>query len=159
MSRTDPVDHLSVDDLLDVAAGVLGEVLLRDPGALAAAAGRPRMTVFGTEAYPTFAGKAAALMHSLARNHPLVDGNKRLAWAATRVFCLLNGRDLRLDIDDAERLVVGVAAGSVDVPDLTEILGPASRAGGVGPEAGVDGGRWPMRRRGSGGSVEVCPPH
>ncbi len=65
---------------------------------------------------------AAALMHSLARNHPLVDGDKRLAWAATRVFCLLNGSDLRLPVDDAERLVVGVAAGEIDVPDLAKAL-------------------------------------
>lgn len=52
--------------------------------------------------YPTFAGNAAALMHSLAPNHALVDGNKRLAWAATRVFCLLNGHDLAFTVDDAE---------------------------------------------------------
>ena len=80
------------------------------------------MTVFGDEAYPTLAEKAAALLHSIARNHPLVDGNKRLAWAATRVFCLLNGTDLRLPVDDAERLVVGVAAGEVDVPDRVTAL-------------------------------------
>jgi death-on-curing protein len=122
VSRPGPVDHLSVEDLLEIAAGVLGEVLVRDIGGLASAAGRPRMTVFGAEAYPGLAEKAAALMHSLARNHPLVDGNKRLAWAATRVFCLLNGGDLRIPVDDAERLVVGVAAGEVDVPDLAKIL-------------------------------------
>jgi death-on-curing protein len=69
-------------------------------------------------------------MHSLARNHPLVDGDERLAWAATRVFCLLNGRDLRLGVDEAEQLVVAVAAGSVDVPDLAEVLGRH-----LGPEA------------------------
>lgn len=78
--------------------------------------------MFGSEAYPTLAEKAAALMHSLARNHPLVDGNMRLAWTATRVFCLLNGTDLRLSVDDAERLVVGVAAGEIDVPDLAKLL-------------------------------------
>jgi death-on-curing protein len=116
------VDHLSVEDLLEVAAGILGEVLIRDLGALASAAGRPRMTVFGEEAYPTLAEKAAALLHSIARNHPLVDGNKRLAWAAARVFCLMNGTDLQLSVDDAERLVVGVAAGEVDVPDLVKAL-------------------------------------
>jgi death-on-curing protein len=125
VSRPGPVDHLSVEDLLEVAAGILGEVLVRDLGALASAAGRPRMTVFGAEAYPTLAEKAAALMHSLARNHPLVDGNKRLAWAATRVFCLLNGADLNLPVDDAERLVVAVAAGGIDVPDLAKALAPA----------------------------------
>jgi len=120
-----PVDHLSTDDLLEVAAGILGEVLVRDVGALASAAGRPRMTVFGTDAYPGLAEKAAALMHSLARNHPLVDGNKRLAWAATRVFLLLNGLDPHLPVDDAEELVVGVAAGSVDMPDLAKALDAA----------------------------------
>jgi death on curing protein len=122
VSRPGPVDHLTVEDLLEIAAGVLGEVLVRDLGGLASAAGRPRMTVFGAEAYPSLAEKAAALMHSLARNRPLVDGNKRLAWAATRVFCLLNGADLVLPVDDAERLVVGVAAGEVDAPDLAKAL-------------------------------------
>lgn len=122
MTRPGPVDHLTVEDLLEIAAGILGEVLVRDIGGLASAAGRPRMTVFGAEAYPSLAEKAAALMHSLARNHPLVDGNKRLAWAATRVFCLLNGSDLRMPVDDAERLVVGVAAGEIDVPDLAKAL-------------------------------------
>jgi death on curing protein len=122
VSRPGSVDHLSVEDLLEIAAGVLGEVLVRDLGALASAAGRPRTTVFGAEAYPSLAEKAAALMHSIARNQPLVDGNKRLAWAATRVFCLMNGTDLQLAVDDGERLVVAVAAGEVDVPDLVKAL-------------------------------------
>lgn len=118
MSAADPPDYLSVDDVLAVAAGVLGEVSLRDAGLLASAAARPMTTVFGSDAYPTFAEKAAALMHSLARNHALVDGNKRLAWSATRAFCLLNGRDLRNTVDDAEEFVVGVAAGTADVPEI-----------------------------------------
>jgi death-on-curing protein len=118
MQDQDPVDYLTVEDLLDVAAGVLDEVAVRDLGLLASAAGRPRTTVLGDDAYPTFAEKAAALMHSLARNHALVDGNKRLAWAATRVFCLLNERDLAYTVDDAESLVLAVAAGEVDVQAL-----------------------------------------
>jgi death-on-curing protein len=112
------VDYLSVDDLLEIAAGVLDEVLLRDPGLLASAAARPRTTVFGADAYLTFAEKVAALMHSLARNHPLVDGNKRLAWSAGRAFCLLNGNDLRYDVDDAEAFVLSIAAGQRDVTDI-----------------------------------------
>ena len=91
---------------------------MRDRGLLASAAGRPQTTVFGEDAYPHFADKAAALMHSLARNHPLVDGNKRLAWAATRVFCLLNGRDLQLAVDEAEVLVLAVARGELEVADI-----------------------------------------
>jgi death-on-curing protein len=112
------VDYLSVDDLLEIAAGVLDEALLRDPGLLASAAARPRTTVFGADAYVTFAEKVAALMHSLARNHPLVDGNKRLAWSAGRAFCLLTGHDFRYDVDDAEAFVQSIAAGQRDVPDI-----------------------------------------
>lgn len=112
------VDYLSVEDLLVVAAGVLDEVLLRDPGLLASAASRPRTTVFGADAYDTFPKKVAALMHSLARNHPLIDGNKRLAWSAGRAFCLLNGRDIQYNVDDAERVVVSLAGGQLDVADI-----------------------------------------
>ena len=114
------VDHLSFDDLLEVVAGVLGEVVLRDLGLLASAAARPRTTVFGADAYPSFAEKVAALMHSLAGNHPLVDGNKRLAWSAGRAFCLLNGRDLRYDVDDAEQFVQAIAAGQLDVAGIAQ---------------------------------------
>lgn len=118
----DHVDFLTPDDLLEIAAGVVGRIAVRDRGLLASAVARPRTTVFGADAYPSFAEKAAALMHSLARNHALVDGNKRLAWAATRVFCLMNGRDLAFGVDDAEALVVGVAAGDLDVPEIARAI-------------------------------------
>jgi death-on-curing protein len=121
VSHTEDLDYLSVSDLLDIAGGILGEVAIRDVGLLASAAARPRTTVFGELAYPSFAEKAAALMHSLARNHALLDGNKRLAWSAVRVFCLLNGRDLvHPSVDAAEHLVVAVAAGQLDVPAIAE---------------------------------------
>jgi death-on-curing protein len=116
-------DFLSVEDLLEIATGVLPEVLVRDHGLLESAAARPQTSVFGDDAYPTFAGKAAALLHSLARNHPLVDGNKPLAWAATRTFCLLNGRDIVYEsVDVAEKFVLDVAAGTIHVPDMTTWL-------------------------------------
>jgi death-on-curing protein len=116
------IDYLSVEDLLEIAAGIIGDVALRDAGLLATAAGRPQMTVFGDDAYPTFEDKAAALLHSLVRNHALVDGNKRLAWAATRVFCLLNRRDLTYSVDEAEALMLAAAAGRLDVPDIATWL-------------------------------------
>ena len=116
------IDYLSTEDLVEIAVGVIGKVAIRDHGLLAAAAGRPQSSAFGADAYPTFAGKAAALMHSLARNHALVDGNKRLAWAATRTFCLLNGRDLAFTVDDAEQFVLAVARGELDVPDITTVF-------------------------------------
>jgi death-on-curing protein len=119
---TDSLDYLSVDDLLEIAAGVIGEVAVRDHGLLASAAARPRTSAFGADAYPTFAGKAAALMHSIARNHALVDGNKRLAWAATRSFCLLNGHDLAFTVDDAEQLVQSVARGELEAREIERVL-------------------------------------
>lgn len=113
-------DLLALEDLLKVAAGVLDEVQVRDLGLLASAADRPQTTVFGELAYPTIAEQAAALIHSVARNRALVDGNKRLAWAATRAFCLLNGHDLRpRSVDEGERFVLDVAAGSLDVPEIS----------------------------------------
>lgn len=112
------LDYLTVEDLVEIASGVMNEVAVRDAGLLAAAAGRPQLTVYGEDAYPTFDEKAAASLHSLVRNHALVDGNKRLAWAATRVFCILNGRDLAYTVDDAEHLMLASAAGDLDVPQI-----------------------------------------
>jgi death-on-curing protein len=113
------IDYLSVEDLLEIAAGVIDHVVVRDAGLLAAAAARPQMTVFGDDAYPTFEDKAAALLHSLVSNHALVDGNKRLAWSAARVFCLLNGRDLSYSVDEAEDLMLSAASGQLDVPQIS----------------------------------------
>ncbi len=65
------------------------------------------------------AQKTVALLHSLVRNHAFVDGNERVAWAAARVFCILNGRDLTsYSVDEAEALMLAAAAGTLDVPDL-----------------------------------------
>lgn len=121
------LDFLSADDILDIAASVLPKLEIRDIGLLESAASRPRTSAFGTDAYPSFAKKVAALIHSLARNHPLVDGNKRLAWSAGRVFCLLNGRDLDLSVDDAESLIVRTATGELDVPALAARIARALR--------------------------------
>jgi death-on-curing protein len=107
--------YLSLDDLLriaDAAAGV--EVVVRDIGLLESALGRPRATVFGDDAYPDLHTKGAALLHSLARNHALVDGNKRLAWAATAVFLGINGRRVSTGNDEVVELVLAVAAGKLD---------------------------------------------
>jgi death-on-curing protein len=125
--RPENVDHLSLDDVLEIAGALLPRVEIRDVGLLAAAVERPRASAFGIEAYPRLSDKAAALLHSLARNHALVDGNKRLAWSAARVFCLLNGCDPALDVDAAEAPVVGAADGSLDQRALADTLEEALR--------------------------------
>ncbi len=117
------LDYLTVDDLLSIAEGVIDGVGVRDLGLLASAAARPQTTVMGRYAYATMPAQAAALMHSLARNHPLVDGNKRLAWAATRVFLLLAGHDIVCGVETAELLVRSVAVGELEVAQLAVEIG------------------------------------
>jgi len=112
-------DFLDLEDLLEIANGVLPEVQVRDMGLLESASMRPQTTVFGDLAYATIEAQAAALLHSLARNHPLVDGNKRLAWAGMKVFLILNGVTLRYTVDEAEELVLAVARGELDVPHIS----------------------------------------
>jgi death on curing protein len=108
------VIYLDLDDLLYVARRTLGDVEVRDIGLLDSAAARPRSTAFGEEAYASLHDKAAALVHSLARTQPLVDGNKRLALGATIAFYGLNGYRLTLSNDEAYDLVMAVAVGDLD---------------------------------------------
>jgi death-on-curing protein len=109
------VIYLTLPELLHVAERVLGrEPPVRDIGLLEAAVARPQATVFGADAYPDLDTKAAALLHSLARNHALLDGNKRLSLAAVIAFYGVNGRRLTLTNDGAYDLVIAVAAGQLD---------------------------------------------
>lgn len=106
--------YLTLPELLHVAERALGgEPLVRDIGLLESALARPQATAFGADAYPDLDAKAAALLHSLACNHALVDGNKRLALAGVIAFYGVNGRRLTLSNDDAYDLVIAVADGSL----------------------------------------------
>ena len=106
---------LDVEDLLYIAERATGApVEVRDAGLLESAASRPRTTVFGADAYPTVHQKAAALLHSLVRNHALVDGNKRLGLGALIAFYGLNGHRLTMTNDEAYEFVMAVAAGELD---------------------------------------------
>lgn len=106
--------QFDLEDLLLVAVRTLPEVQIRDLGLLAAAVARPYASAFGQEAYPSVHLKAAARLHSIANNHALVDGNKRLGLAGTIAFLGLHGLRLNLDNDGAYDLVYGVAAGDPD---------------------------------------------
>lgn len=106
---------LTLPDLLHVAERAIGpDVAVRDHGLLESALARPQTSVFGDDAYPTLETKAAALLHSVARNHALIDGNKRLALAATIAFLGVNGRRLTFTNDEAYNLVYAVASGDID---------------------------------------------
>lgn len=118
-------DYLTTEDLLQVAANAIGgQPLVRDYGLLESAAARSQTNLFGADAYPDVWTKAAALGHSLIRNHPLLDGNKRLGWVAMRTFLELNGvPPVRADVDRAERFVLDIAAGGLDeVSEIAKLL-------------------------------------
>lgn len=123
-------DYLTLEMLLLVAERALGkEPLVRDYGLLESALTRPTVTVYGRDAYPSVTLKAAALLHSLARNSALVDANKRLAWHATAVFFYLNGVYLDAPDDAAYELVMAVATGEVtDVGEIAKSLAAWGRA-------------------------------
>jgi death-on-curing protein len=117
--------YLDLDDLIEVAQLVLGSPpRVRDYGLLSSSVARPATVAFGHEAYPDVWEKAAALLHSLCMNHALIDGNKRLAWAATRVFLALNDVPLcDVEVDAAEAFMLGVAGGQLsEVADIAREL-------------------------------------
>ena len=121
---SEPIEFLDLDDLVELARGLLGDPPpIRDIGLLGSAAARPQTTAFGEDAYPDLVTKAAALLQSIVNNHALVDGNTRLGWLATAVFLELNGVNAsRASNDDVYDLVVWIAASNPDLDDITTRL-------------------------------------
>ena len=122
MSRA--FEYLDTDDLVDLASGLLGDPPpIRDLGLLGSAAARPQATAFGEDAYPDLGTKAAALLHSIVKNHALVDGNRRLGWLATAVFLEINGTEVTHVSNDAVYdFVTGVSAGRGEVAEIATEL-------------------------------------
>ncbi|GGT10565.1 toxin Doc [Streptomyces tanashiensis] len=123
--------YLTGEDVLSIAEHAVDDqkIVVRDAGLLGSAVHRPSAAMFGKEAYPDLLGKAAALLQSLAVNHPFVDGKKRTAWLSCVTFLAMNGVQLRPDIDAAERLVIAVATGETDAVEviadgLRELIAP-----------------------------------
>ena len=119
--RTQMIEYLTLEDaLLLIEELAVGPV--RDLGLVDSALHRPAVTLWGRDAYTTIDEKAAALLDSLVRNHPLVDGNKRLGWLATLVFLDINGHWIEAPDDDAYQLVIAVAAGELSLEEVALAL-------------------------------------
>jgi death-on-curing protein len=120
----DPVEYLDVQDLVELATQLLGDPPpLRDIGLLGSAVARPQTTAFGEDAYPSIWAKGAALLHSIVKNHALVDGNKRLGWLATAVFLEISGVDItKASNTDVHDFVLDVADRDQTIPDIADGL-------------------------------------
>lgn len=116
------MEYLTTDDIVRINEAEVGPNLLLDFGLLESAVLRPQQTVFGQDAYPDIHLKAAALMHSLVRNHPFADGNKRAAVLAVIVFFGINGQALQAEQGEIVALAVDVAEGLLDVPAIAKRL-------------------------------------
>jgi death on curing protein len=117
--------YLDLPSLLDLAELIIGTPpRVRDIGLLSSAVARPATVAFGVEAYEDIWTKAGALLQSIAMNHALLDGNKRLAWVAARVFLDLNDvPPVEVDVDQAEAFVIKVVTHELDtVEDVAKGL-------------------------------------
>lgn len=115
--------YLTLENVLRINAKVLGsEFRLRDIGLLESALARPMASAFGEDAYPTLFHKAAALLDSLSRNHPFVDGNKRTATLATVAFLEINGYEANWDASEALQFILAVAQGQHSIEVIADWL-------------------------------------
>jgi len=105
--------------LIEETGGAHG---VRDLGLLRSAVARPHTTFAERELYPDLFYKAAALMHSLVLNHPMVDGNKRIGISAAAIFLELNGFVLSADQDEVKAFVLQVAQGRAKIDEIAKWL-------------------------------------
>ena len=128
---TTEIVYLRLDDLILIATAANGGRApeIADYGLLESALARPQATVFGEDAYPTLALKAAALCQSLVKNHALVDGNKRLGTLALLLFLGMNDHTIDASEDEKFDLILAVADGSLDdVAKIAARIEPLLRA-------------------------------
>ncbi|MDP8246508.1 MAG: type II toxin-antitoxin system death-on-curing family toxin [Candidatus Tritonobacter lacicola] len=115
--------YLSISEVLELHERLIassgGATGIRDLGALESAVSQPHATFAQQNLYPDMVTKAAALCFSLVMNHPFVDGNKRVGHAAMETFLILNGSEIDCSIDEQERVILDLAAGSLDRDGFT----------------------------------------
>lgn len=101
--------------LLSASGGLSG---VRDLGSVESAVAQPHMSFGGQDLYVGLAEKAAAVGFSLVRNHPFVDGNKRIGHAAMETFLVLNGWEFVATVDEQEQVILNLAAGHLEREDF-----------------------------------------
>jgi len=110
-------EYLTTDDVV-LIADELG-LVIGDLGLLAGSIARPQASAFGEDAYETLPAKIAAIVESINRTHPLVDGNRRLSWTCAVIFAWRNGWDLAADQTEIDATIRNVAAEKMPLEQLT----------------------------------------
>lgn len=106
--------------ILEATGGSLG---VRDKGLLESAIYRPQATFGGQDLYPDLFSKAAALGYSIIKNHPFIDGNKRIGYEVMRLFLRWNGYDIKKGcVEEKYALVMKIAEGSASEQQLVDWL-------------------------------------
>lgn len=108
--------HTQLEDIFVLSSGV------RDENLLASAVNTPFQTFMGNDLYPSIYDKAAQLCYGIANNHPFTDGNKRTALHSMYVYLIINGYDITATQQEAENLIINVAAGNMTNTELAEWL-------------------------------------
>ena len=110
-----------------IAALSGGDAGLRDEGLLESAVYRPQASFGGQEFYPDVFHKASAMGHSIIRNHPFIDGNKRTGFETMRLFLRINGYDVRAAEEKKFKFAMGIAEGNLTEMAIAEWLKKHSR--------------------------------
>lgn len=105
--------------ILEQSGGASG---IRDVGLLESAIAQPRMTFGQQDLYPNLLEKAAALGFSMIMNHAFIDGNKRIGHAVTEAFLILNGIEISASVEEQERVILAIAAGTLGREKFVEWL-------------------------------------
>ncbi|MEH2293641.1 type II toxin-antitoxin system death-on-curing family toxin [Nostoc sp.] len=118
--------YLTLEEVLELYHRIVeqsgGSAGISNIGGLESAIAQPQMTFAGEELYPTIVEKASALGFSLIKNHPFIDGNKRIGHAAMEVFLVLNGFEINAALDEQEQVILQVASGELGRDEFTKWL-------------------------------------
>ena len=119
---SEKIQYLFLEDVLEIGEALVPDFRIRDIGLIESAVNRPATTICGQEAYESISDKIAALMHAIAPNHALIDGNRQLSWLCGKFFAILNEHEFQVSDDEAEEVIVALASGELDAKSLAPII-------------------------------------
>jgi death-on-curing protein len=118
--------YLSLSEILELHERIIsssgGSHGIRDIKTLESSINQPRQTFNQNDLYPDTVSKAAALCFFLAKNHPFIDGNKRVGHAAMETFLILNGYEITAGVDEQEQIILELVSGNTTLQKFTEWL-------------------------------------